>query len=332
MAQTNKEQGSEKPFKLRPMQAGDLEAAANVCFKAFNTFNKLVHIPPEFEHIAETIGAYSSYATEGVYGFVITDKKDGKVLGANLIDCRDPTAMIGPIAVATVRQSKGGGRALMEAVISTAKKLNMKRIRLCANLSNPISFSLYVKLGFNPHFSCGEYVGILKPSNPTYTSLRNLYKMANLKTEKQFSECDELHKLLCGITRLHNITSDSKAPWPSILLRDEKGQVVAYSTGMATVTSHSLAVDLKAFQALVACMSSKLLDLEKKPGHGWKKKELRVQFHVPHCSPQVIRWVMQNGFKLTRQIVAMGSGSEDSSFVHPAVVNKGIVYLNSIDY
>ena len=60
---------------------------------------------------------------------------------------------IGPIAVHPDYHGKGIGKKLMNGVMSLVNSPN-KSFRLLVNTHNPVSFSLYLSMGFQVQMSC----------------------------------------------------------------------------------------------------------------------------------------------------------------------------------
>ena len=77
-------------LRVRRMQPGDLNAAADICIAAFNPFNASVSLGPEFPprelvDIPHTLYAPGAEGGEnGLAGFVCVDGSDS-IVGANLL-------------------------------------------------------------------------------------------------------------------------------------------------------------------------------------------------------------------------------------------------------
>ena len=85
-----------------------------------------------------------------VWGVVA--EADGKIVGSNFLDERDPIRGVGPITIDPKAQNAGVGRRLMEAVIERGK--DAPGIRLLQDGFHMRSLSLYTSLGFDVKASC----------------------------------------------------------------------------------------------------------------------------------------------------------------------------------
>ena len=147
-------------LRVRRMQPGDLNAAADICFTAFNSFNATVGLDPEFPPREPVDVPYTLYAPgaeggeNGFAGFVCVDGSDS-IVGANLLDFRDGVGGIGPICSVAF----GAGKLLMKAVMKEAAERGVRAVRLLQVAQSARSFSLYLSLGFEPRRVNLEYQG-----------------------------------------------------------------------------------------------------------------------------------------------------------------------------
>lgn len=147
-------------LRVRRMQPGDLNAAADICFTAFNSFNATVGLDPEFPPREPVDVPYTLYAPgaeggeNGFAGFVCVDGSDS-IVGANLLDFRDGVGGIGPICSV----ASGAGKLLMKAVMKEAAERGVRAVRLLQVAQSARSFSLYLSLGFEPRRVNLEYQG-----------------------------------------------------------------------------------------------------------------------------------------------------------------------------
>jgi ribosomal protein S18 acetylase RimI-like enzyme len=85
-------------------------------------------------------------AHPGVYSVVA--ECDGRVLGSNFLDERNPIAGIGPITVDPAVQNQSIGRQLMFDVLARGAQRGVAGVRLVQSAYNNRSLCLYTKLGF----------------------------------------------------------------------------------------------------------------------------------------------------------------------------------------
>ena len=118
-------------LRVRRMQPGDLNAAADICIAAFNPFNASVGLGPEFPPRELVDIPYTLYAPgaeggeNGFAGFVCVDGSDS-IVGANLLDFRDGVGGIGPVSSV----ASGAGKLLMRAAMKEAAERGVRSVRL----------------------------------------------------------------------------------------------------------------------------------------------------------------------------------------------------------
>ena len=81
---------------------------------------------------------------------------DGRVVGSNFLDERNPIAGVGPITVDPAVQNRAVGRRLMDAVHDRAAANNFAGVRLIQAGFHTRSLALYAKLGYDvrEHLAC----------------------------------------------------------------------------------------------------------------------------------------------------------------------------------
>eukprot|EP00026_Physarum_polycephalum_P011843 Phypoly_transcript_12088.p1 GENE.Phypoly_transcript_12088~~Phypoly_transcript_12088.p1 ORF type:complete len:223 (+),score=27.88 Phypoly_transcript_12088:414-1082(+) len=142
------------------------------------------------------------------------------------MDIGNEVAGIGPLSVAPSCQSKGIGRALMNAMIDMAKQKNFKTIRIMQETQNRVSFSLYLKTGFDVVESIVLFTGHI--SQP-YSGPIEVRKLA----ESDVVQCDELHKKVVGISRLASI---HQAVQNALVAISQTGEIIGFSNGFSVLS------------------------------------------------------------------------------------------------
>src|SRR5918995_4566028 len=136
---------------LREAEPGDTEACARILFDAFGGLHDHHRFPrdfPELEAATRLMQAWIPHPS--IWGVVA--EIDGRVVGSNFLDERDPIRGVGPITVDPEGQNAGVGRKLMAAVMERGR--DAPGIRLLQDGFHMRSLSLYTSLGFDVTAPC----------------------------------------------------------------------------------------------------------------------------------------------------------------------------------
>jgi len=142
---------------LRKGREADAAAAGDVCYRAFKAIAEAHNFAPDLPNPDVGAGLLSDMIAHQGF-FDIVAEIDGRIVGSNFLDERNPIAGIGPITVDPALQNAKVGRALMEAVLERARQRGFVGIRLLQAGYHNRSLSLYFKLGFDAR----EYVACLQ--------------------------------------------------------------------------------------------------------------------------------------------------------------------------
>jgi hypothetical protein len=180
---------------------------------------------------------------------------DGRIVGSNFLDERDPIPGVGPITVDPEGQNSGVGRKLMEAVIERGK--DTPSIRLVQDGFHMRSLSLYASLGFEVTASCVVMNGKLRDEPPGGIEVRPA-------TEDDLDACAELCKKVHGFDRNGALGDAVAGPFaPFAAVRD--GRITAYATSVNFwPMAHGVAEtedDMKALLLGAAAMSDEPIAL-----------------------------------------------------------------------
>jgi len=203
---------------LREAEAADVEACAQICFDAFGGIHDHHRFPRDFPALEAAMGLLDAWiAHPAVWGVVA--EIDGRIVGSNFLDERDPVRGVGPITIAPDGQNAGVGRKLMEAVLERGR--GAPGIRLVQDGFHMRSLSLYSKLGFDVVASCVVMKGA-PPGRPrTGREVRPV-------TEDDLGECAALCTKVHGFERTGTLRDAIQAFAPLAAVRD--GRIVAYAT------------------------------------------------------------------------------------------------------
>jgi predicted N-acetyltransferase YhbS len=135
-------------LQLVPAKPQHIHELGRICYEAFTGIAEQRKFPHDFESLEQAVNVIGMLVErQDFYGVVAL--LDNKPIGSNFLSLTDPVAGVGPISVDPRIQSKGIGRALMQAVLDYARQSNISQIRLIQDSFNLISFSLYASLGFD---------------------------------------------------------------------------------------------------------------------------------------------------------------------------------------
>src|SRR5881397_1392474 len=141
------EQKVSMEIKLRSGTPADAEICGRICYDAFKTISEVHGFAPDFPTAEVPIGLLTSmFANPKFYGVVA--ELDGRIVGSNFLDERNPIAGVGPITVDPTVQIKTIGRRLMDAVHQRAAQKSFVRVRLVRSGFHMRSHSLYAKLEY----------------------------------------------------------------------------------------------------------------------------------------------------------------------------------------
>ena len=202
---------------LREVRPEDAEACARILFDAFGGIHDHHRFPRDFPSMEAATGMLAAWIPNpAVWGVVA--EADGRIVGSNFLDERDPIAGVGPITVDPNGQNKGVGRKLMEAVIE--RGANAPGIRLLQDGFHMRSLSLYSSLGFDVTASCVVMSGAPQ-GHAQRVEVRPL-------TEDDLEECAALCEKVHGFPRTRALRDSLQAFAPYVAVRD--GRIVAYAT------------------------------------------------------------------------------------------------------
>jgi predicted N-acetyltransferase YhbS len=207
---------------LREVEQSDTDELARICFEAFGAIHDQHRFQRDFPTIEAAAGMLGMWVSHPqVWGVVA--EIDGRIVGSNFLDERDPVPGVGPITVDPEGQNSGVGRKLMEAVIERGK--GAPSIRLVEDGFHMRSLSLYASLGFDVTASCVVMTGKLRDDPPEEIEVLPA-------GEDDVDDCEALCKKVHGFSRTGALRDAIAGPFaPYAAVRD--GQVTAYATSVA---------------------------------------------------------------------------------------------------
>jgi len=134
-------------INLRRGAIEDAAACGQIEFEAFKSISSEHNFPWDSSLETATGIVTMMLSNPGFYSVVA--EMDGKVVGSNFLDERNPVAGIGPITVDPAVQNQTVGRQLMLAVMERAAERKFAGVRLVQTAYHNRSLCLYTKLGFD---------------------------------------------------------------------------------------------------------------------------------------------------------------------------------------
>jgi predicted N-acetyltransferase YhbS len=285
-----------KHVTLRDVEPGDAEACAQICFEAFGGIHDYHRFPRDFPALEAAAGLMAMWVPHpSVWGVVA--EIDGRIVGSNFLDQRDPVPGVGPITVSPEGQNAGVGRKLMEAVIERGKQA--PSIRLVQDGFHMRSLSLYTSLGFEVTASCVVMNGKLRDEPAGGVDVRPV-------TEDDLEECEALCKKVHGFARTGALRDALQAFGPFAALRE--GRIVAYASTLTFwPMAYGVAESEEDMNALLLGASAALDD--------------PIGFLVPLRSG-LFRWLLGQGLRAVKpmNVMARGEYTEPQGSWFPSVL------------
>ena len=281
---------------LREVEPSDAEACARICFDAFGGFHDHHRFPRDFpvpEAAAQLMGMFIPHPS--IWGVVA--ETDGKVVGSNFLDERDPIRGVGPITVDPEAQEAGIGRRLMMAVIERGE--GAPGIRLLQDSFNMRSLSLYESLGFDVKEPVAVMSGKPRSAPAEGIDVRPL-------DEGDLEQCEALCARIHGFERTNELRDAIQGMAPFVAVRD--GRVTAYASSVTFwPLNHGVAESDEDMQALLLGASAAL--------------EEPIALLVPLRS-DLFRWCLAEGLRLVKpmNLMALGEYKEPQGSWFPSVL------------
>jgi len=135
-------------IELRRGSPEDAAALGRIDFEAFKSVSIEHSFPWDFPSVEVATAAVGGMlANPGFY--CVVAEADGKVVGSNFLDERNPISGVGPISVSPAVQNQTIGRDLMRAVMDRSAMRGFAGCRLVQAAYRNRSLCLYTKLGFD---------------------------------------------------------------------------------------------------------------------------------------------------------------------------------------
>jgi predicted N-acetyltransferase YhbS len=267
--------------KLRPGTREDAAACGLIDFEAFKSVSSQHNFPWDFPSVEiATAVTTAMLSNPGFYSVVA--EMDGRVVGSNFLDERNPISGVGPISVDPAVQNQTIGRQLMLAVMERSAQRGFAGIRLVQAAYHNRSLCLYTKLGFDTRETLSKMFG--PPLNlklPGYE--------VRPATERDLEACNQLCRHVHGHDRGGELRDAIKQGSAKVV--EHLGQVTGYSTDIAFF-AHAVSETNEDLKSLIAAAPE--------IGGGG--------FLLPTRNGELFRWCLHNGLRLVHQMTLMTIG------------------------
>ncbi|MEJ0065645.1 MAG: GNAT family N-acetyltransferase [Caulobacteraceae bacterium] len=266
---------------LRRGEAADAPAIGDICYRAFKAIAEAHNFPPDFPNAEAAAGMASALiGHDGCYDMVA--ELDGRIVGSNFLDERNPISGVGPISVDPARQNEGAGRALMDAVLWRSEERGVAGVRLVQAGYHCRSLALYLKLGFEAReqLAClqGPAIGAILPGYAVRPA-----------TIDDLAACNQLCFRVHGHERGGEL-ADAIARGSARLV-ERAGRVTGYATSVGLI-GHAVGETDDDLKALI----------------GAAEAFFGAGFLVPTRNGELLRWCLAQGLHIVQTMTLMSIG------------------------
>jgi len=274
------------PMNIRPVTPADTDNVGRVIYKAFCGIADKHNFPHDFPagEVAMQMAGLCIH-NPSITGFV-AETEGGEFLGSNFLWRQNSIAGVGPITVDPDMQSKGVGRALMEAVIEAGK--DAPGIRLVQDAFNTTSMPLYASVGFDVVEPLVVMQGV-----PTGEGVADTGTVVRRIEECDYEACGDLCRRVLGFDRTEELKQTAQM-FPS-LVAERDGRIVAYTSAPNLWhLNHAVADNVENLQALLAGASSVI--------------EQPISFLLPTRQAELFRWCLAQKLRVVKPMTLMAMG------------------------
>lgn len=267
---------------IRPIEASDVENCGQVAYTAHSTIAAAHNFPCEHPSLQFSIGMIGAKVKDAnARGFVA--EQGGRIVGSVFLNRFPPApvAAIGPLTASP--DANGAGRLLMQAALDEARAQGVERVRLVQSPNHLRSLALYLRLGFEVR----EPLVLVSGAVP----IRGRHKAAVRKaTPHDIEACGELCTIAHGFAREFELSAAIEQQVATVAVCDDR--IVGYAAGFG-FRGHAVAETTEHLKALIAQAPAIL-------GPG---------FFVPTRNGELLRWLLDNGFRASWPATLMTKGS-----------------------
>jgi ribosomal protein S18 acetylase RimI-like enzyme len=281
------------------IRRGEVEDAAQcttIFYEAFKANAERHNFPNEIAPPdSRTVSSWAKrFSHPGYYGVVA--ELDGRIVGSNFLDERDPIAGVGPLTVDPLAQDNGVGQRLMEEVLLHSAEKRHPGVRLVQAAYNRRSLVLYTKLGFQVREMLVSMQG---------PPLRLQIPGHNVRpaTKADLDFCNHLCKRVHGHARGAVLLEAIEQGTASVVEREDR--ITGYTTGIG-FSGHAVGESNSDLKALIGAA----------PEYAGI-----AGFLLPTRNGELFRWCLQNGLKVVLPLTLMSLGlyNESSGSFLPSI-------------
>jgi predicted N-acetyltransferase YhbS len=282
-------------IQLREGRPNDAQTCGTIAYQAFKSIADEHNFPPDFPNSEAAIKVLAFLLRQPGFYRVVAEL-DGRVVGSNILDERNPIAGIGPITVDPTVQNRAIGRRLMQAVMDRAVVRNFPGVRLVQAAYHRRSLSLYTKLGFDSREPLSVFQGPAPGLSVPGCAVRKA-------TASDLEECARLCIRVHGHDRTGEMRDALRTGQAAVVER--AGRITGYTSAIAFF-GHTVGETNDDVKALIAAAQS-----IGAPG-----------ILVPTRNGDLMRWCLNNGLRITQPMTLMTVGlySEPAGAWLPSVV------------
>ena len=266
---------------MRKGREADASAAGAVCYRAFKAIAEAHNFAPDLPSPEIAAGLLSDLIGHERF-FDVVAEIDGRIVGSNFLDERNPIAGVGPITVDPALQNGNVGRALMEAVMHRARERGFVGMRLLQAGYHNRSLALYFKLGFDAR----EYVACLQGA-----AIGKAVPGCSVRPARSgdLTACNSLCFRIHGHDRGGEL-ADAIAQGSARVV-ERAGRITGYATPVAFF-GHAVGETNDDLKALIGVAQAF-------PGPG---------FLLPARNGEMMRWCLAEGLRVTQTMTLMTIG------------------------
>jgi GNAT superfamily N-acetyltransferase len=266
---------------LRPGGPADAKTCGTICYEAFKTISQAHNFTPDFPSADVAIGLLTWMLSHPGF-YTVVAELDGRIVGSNVLDERNPIAGVGPITVDPSAQNKSIGRRLMNDVHDRAAQKNFAGVRLIQSGFHMRSLSLYAKLGYDVREPLACIQGLpLNVELPGYS--------VRPAGEADLNACNRLCRHVHGHDRGGELRDAIKQGTATVVEHD--GRITGYAT-IIGFFGHAVGESNKELEALIAAAKTFA-------GPG---------FLLPTRNTELFRWCLAHGLRVTQPMTLMSLG------------------------
>ena len=265
---------------IRRGKVEDAAQCTSIFYEAFKANAERHNFPNEIAPPdSGTVSSWSKRFSHPGYYRVVAEL-DGRVVGSNILDERDPIAGVGPLTVDPSIQDNRVGRRLMEAVLTRSAEQRHPGVRLVQAAYNRRSLVLYAKLGFEVREMLAAMQG-----PPLHLQIPGHNVRPATKTDLDF--CNRLCKRVHGHERGAVLLEAIEQGTATVVEREDR------ITGYATVigfAGHAVGESNSDLKALIGA-APEFAGI--------------AGFLVPTRNGELFRWCLQNGLRIVLPLTLM---------------------------